>query len=282
MNSESVSPQRMSGFSNVDHAAGGYSWYVEYLKRVNEVIGVKRYKQKVLEFIDPKPEEHILDIGCGIGVGLQAVYNHTPTVKSLVGIDNAQAMIDQANALTPQELLTSGIFTYQQGDAHKLPFEDKKFDACYSDRTFQHLANPDLAFREMIRVTKVDGRVVIADTDWQTLQIKGVSSETDERIRRTYLNIIANPRMGGTLQELFTEHGLADVEVVKNPIELLDPQTIKDVLGLESSLERARINGALSKEDVDKSIKEIREIQQAQDVVQASFCIFIAKGIKSS
>lgn len=239
-----------SGFSDVDRAERGASWYVKYLERVNEIIGIISYKQKLLEALDPKPDEAILDVGCGIGVGLQAIYNHAPAVGSLVGIDNSRAMIAQAIDLMPEELLTTGKFTYQQGDAHKLPFKDDGFHTSYSDRTFQHLDNPGLAFSEMLRVTKTGGRIVIADTDWYSLQLKGVSSETAEKIKRTYLNIIVNPHMGGTLQELFTKHGLTDVGVFKEPIELLDLQTVKDALGLESSLERARINGALSTEDL--------------------------------
>lgn len=271
------SSHRVTSFSNVDSGSIEASWYVEYLQRVNEAVGIRRYKQKILELLDPQPGEHILDIGCGIGAGLRAIYDHIPTVKSLVGIDNSRTMITQAAALTPQDLLIGKTIMFQQDDAHNLSFENEKFDASYSDRTFQHLTRPHQAFREMVRVTKSGGRVIIADTDWDTLRLKGVSPETEEEIRSAYFNIIANPCMGGMLKQLFTENGLKDIEVLQTPIELLDLQTIKDVLALEKSLNLARENGLFSKTDVDRCLEEV---QEAQEVVKASLAIFIVKGVK--
>lgn len=268
---------KTSGFSCVDKAPIGTSWYLEYLKRVSEVPAIKEYKRKELGVIDPQSGESILDIGCGIGADLQTVYKYAPGVKSLVGIDNSQAMIDQAISLITSEQLSAEIFRFQQGDAHKLSFEDETFNTSYSDRTFQHLKNPFQAFDEMLRVTKVGGKIIVADTDWGTLQLKGLSSETAEKIRKTYQGIILNPNLAGTLQDVFTKNGLKDVEVVENRIELPDLQTLKDVLGLEESLKLAGVSGILSKEDIDESMKEIN---QAQGTVQASFAIYIVRGVK--
>lgn len=276
MSTESSS-DRVTAFSNVDSGAIDASWYVDYLQRVNETFGISRYKQKALELLNPKPGEDILDIGCGIGVGLRAIYDHTPTVKSLVGIDNSQTMIAHATALTPQDLLVDRAIMFQQGDAHNLSFEDERFDASYSDRTFQHLTQPHQAFREMVRVTKCGGSVIVADTDWSTLHLKGVSPETEEKIRSAYFNIIANPRMGGKLQRLFIENNLKDVEVFKESLELLDLQTLKDVLALEQSLNLASDNGLFSTTDVKRCLEEV---QEAEGAVEASLDIFIVKGIK--
>lgn len=277
MSHESSSARRITGFSNVDGGTIDPSWHVDYLKRVNETIGIRRYKEKILELLDPQPGEHILDVGCGIGEGLRSVHEYTPTAKTLIGIDNSQTMITQAATLTPQDLLIGKTIMFKQDDAHSLSFEGERFDASYSDRTFQHLANPDLAFSEILRVTKSGGRVIIADTDWDTLHLKGVSPEAEEKIRSAYFNIIVNPRMGGMLQQLFIKNSLKDVEVVKESIELLDLQAIEDVLALKKSLNLARENGLLSEKEVGRCLKEV---QEAQGVVNAALDIFIVKGIK--
>lgn len=268
---------QVKAFSNDGVTDAEVLWRVDYLKRVNKIPAIQRYKQEALKMICPQQGEEILDIGCGIGEEIRAMYDRTPTVKKLVGIDNSQTMVVHAVVLTPQDLLFNRAIVFQQGNAHNLSFEDGEFDASYSDRTFQHLNQPDQAFREMIRVTKCGGRLVIADTDWSTLQIKGVSPEVDEKTRNAYFNIVRNPRMGGMLQQLFIENSLKDVEVIKEPIELLDLQTLKDVLALEQSLKLASDNGLFSNKDLERCLQEIEE---AKDIVQASLAIFIVKGVK--
>ncbi|SLJ28803.1 menaquinone biosynthesis protein MenH [Mycobacteroides abscessus subsp. abscessus] len=49
------------------------------------------------------------------------------------------------------------------GDAMALPFADESFDAVAISYGLRNVADPDLAMREMLRVTKPGGRLVIAD-----------------------------------------------------------------------------------------------------------------------
>lgn len=276
-----MTPESFQGqtkaFNNADVADTEALWRVDYLKRVNEVPAIKRYKQKALELLGPQKGEHILDIGCGIGEGLRAIYDHTPTVKSLVGIDNSQTMIAQAFALTPQDLLNGRTIMFQQEDAHNLSFENERFDASYSDRTFQHLTQPHQAFREMVRVTKSGGRIIVADTDWSTLGFRGTSPKVEKTIRDTYFNIITNPHMGGMLEQIFKENGLKDIEVLREAIDLPSLQAIEDVLALEKSLNLAKDNGLFSKTDSERCLEELLK---PQGVVEASLAIFIVKGVK--
>ena len=139
------------------------------------------------------------------------------------------------------------------------------------------MAQPSKAFSEILRVTKPGGRVIIADTDWSTLRLEGVSPETEEKIRGAYFNIIRNPRMGGMLQQLFIDNGLRDIEVLKESLDLLDLQTIKDVLALEQSLNLASDNGLFSRKELERCLGEVEE---THEVVTASFAIFIVKGVK--
>jgi len=53
-------------------------------------------------------------------------------------------------------------------DAHSLPFPSESFDGAWADRTFQHLADPLAALRELVRVVRPGGRIVIADPDYGT------------------------------------------------------------------------------------------------------------------
>ena len=48
-----------------------------------------------------------------------------------------------------------------QGDAQDMPFDDSSFDFVYSWATLEHVENPDLAFKEIDRVTRPSGVISI-------------------------------------------------------------------------------------------------------------------------
>lgn len=52
--------------------------------------------------------------------------------------------------------------------AEVLPFGAATFDGAWADRTFHHLIDPELAFADMLRVTRSGGRVVVVDPDYDT------------------------------------------------------------------------------------------------------------------
>lgn len=49
---------------------------------------------KLLQYLDPKPTEKVLDIGCGDG---KFTENFISDIDSVLGIDSSQSMIDSAN-----------------------------------------------------------------------------------------------------------------------------------------------------------------------------------------
>lgn len=54
---------------------------------------VPKLTQKVLQYLDPKPFENILDVGCGDG---KFTENFLSSVASVLGIDSSPAMIEAA------------------------------------------------------------------------------------------------------------------------------------------------------------------------------------------
>ena len=86
----------------------------------------------------------------------------------VVGVDNSQIMINEA-----QKRSTSlGLpVEFRRGDVTGLPFDNGVFDATRADRVFQHLADPEKALHEMIRVTRPGGTVGVLDPDWETLVV---------------------------------------------------------------------------------------------------------------
>lgn len=106
--------------------------------------------------IQLQPGEKLLDIGCGTGALLNLLAAQHNAVN-LVGIDPSPEML----AVARQKLPT---VQFELGFAERLPFADNCFDVVASNSAFHYFQAPDAALREIRRVLRPGGRVVL--TDW--------------------------------------------------------------------------------------------------------------------
>jgi ubiquinone/menaquinone biosynthesis C-methylase UbiE len=101
--------------------------------------------------------ESILDVGCGTGELLKRVSVMYPQVRP-AGIDPVAEMLAVAKGKLPATI------ELRQGWADGLPWADATFDVVLSCNVFHYIKHPLPALREMRRVLKPGGTIVI--TDW--------------------------------------------------------------------------------------------------------------------
>jgi ubiquinone/menaquinone biosynthesis C-methylase UbiE len=122
------------------------------------------------------PEDTSLDVACGPGL-LACAFARV--VRHAVGLDLTPAMLDQARKTQAEQGLKN--VTWQQGDVMALPYPDAHFSIVSSRFAFHHFENPLGALREMKRVVKPGGRVVVADM--APAPEKADALNTEERLR---------------------------------------------------------------------------------------------------
>lgn len=100
----------------------------------------------------------VLDVGCGDGTLALACWESG--TAQVAGLDLDTRMITRAAAFAAQHQVTIG---YTVGRADTLPFGDKSFDLVVSVATLTFVPEADRVVREMARVLRPGGRLVIGD-----------------------------------------------------------------------------------------------------------------------
>ncbi len=104
-----------------------------------------------------RPTDRVLDVGCGTGALLHQLSVIHPQAQ-LFGIDPVPEMLAIARGKLP-----ASIALYD-GWAERLPFRDEPFDIVVCCNVFHYIRQPVAALREMTRVLRRGGQLVI--TDW--------------------------------------------------------------------------------------------------------------------
>jgi SAM-dependent methyltransferase len=120
--------------------------------------GIKdeRALELLVEASGAGPEDTVLDVACGPGLVVAALAR---VARHATGIDVTPAMLARARELTAG--LTN--VTLDHGDVLPLPYADGAFSVVVSRFAFHHFADPAAVLREMRRVCRPGGRVVVCD-----------------------------------------------------------------------------------------------------------------------
>ena len=126
------------------------------------------------------PGRRILDVASGVGQDSVALVREGAFV---IGAEPSARMTAMAEAFS------EGAFeagedkpSWVRGWADDLPFEDRAFDASFCKGALDHFDDPEAAIAEMARVTRRDGRVVLAIANFDSLACR-VTRAIDRFVR---------------------------------------------------------------------------------------------------
>ena len=154
--------------------------------------------REIVAGLEIRPGARVLDVGTGTGVLLPLLLEKGGRV---VALDLSWEMLKRARA-------KSYPVAYVQGDAQNLPLPDGAFDWVICNAVFPHFPDKLRALREIRRVLKDGGRLVICHT---------ASREAINEIHRSIGGVVANDTIPpeGEMRRLFSEAGL-DESVVRD------------------------------------------------------------------
>ncbi len=110
----------------------------------------------------------VLEVGVGTGLALADYGRHL----DIVGIDLSPEMLDKAREKVAEENLRNVTGLYEM-DASALTFADGSFDTVVAMYVITVVPDPEKVMRELARVTKVGGQVVLVNHFSQEEGVRG-------------------------------------------------------------------------------------------------------------
>ena len=188
----------------------------EYLERVSAVEMVRRQKLTSYQLLRLEPGDRALDVGCGKGTDVLELSRITGPAGRVVGVDTSTKFVEELNAKRQP-----GVEA-RLANVCELPFGDGEFDAVRADRVLQHVANVELAVRELRRVTKPGGVIYLGDSDWGGLLVDaGPATRLGDAVREHICTAgVTSPHVGRQLWRLARQAGLQQLtlEVMGYPV----------------------------------------------------------------
>jgi ubiquinone/menaquinone biosynthesis C-methylase UbiE len=251
----------------------------EYFETRSRYEDQRKINNQIIDLLNPEDGEKILDLGCGTGILTRLIAPNVFPGGLIRGIDISPHFVELARNKV-QEFRYSSIIKFDVGDVEKLPYPDELFDATFGARLFLYVNNPQQAVKEIKRVVKKKGRIVLADWDFDTLVIDHSNRLLTRKIIHWRTdNKDGNNWSGRQLFRLLKQQNIEDI-VVKPVVTI--------AIDKENSLTQSIFNAAsgafkaniITTNEYESWITELKKKIQIRTFF-ASIGYFLVKGIKA-
>lgn len=116
------------------------------------LLGVAKQRKKLFA----NATGDVLDVGCGYGMNFPYLTN----AASITGIDFSSVMLNKARETMRESAIKVDL---REGDAEALEFQDNSFDTVMSTLSTCSFYNPITALKEIRRVCKPEGKILLIE-----------------------------------------------------------------------------------------------------------------------
>jgi ubiquinone/menaquinone biosynthesis C-methylase UbiE len=188
---------------------------------------VKKYEAElILDLLKPKPGEVILDAGCGTGVFTLDILS---IGSQVIGLDISLPMLIHAG-----KKLKGFPFERVLADISNLPFPESSFDKVVSVTAVEFIKDAQGAVKELFRVTKRGGCIVLATLNSLSPWASRRKAEAEERQTIFGRAIFRSP---DELSSLASVKG-----VVKTAIHFQIEESLEGAVKMEHEGKRKKLN----------------------------------------
>ncbi len=252
-----MQPTSLAEFGRIDQT-GDLATFVHFLDAACATASFQQYKRHLIQLLDVKDGQHILDVGCGTGDDAREMARLAAPQGRVVGVDNSQAMIAEAQ----KRAAGAGLpVEFRVVDALDLPFEAGSFGGCCADRSLMHVPDARRVLAEMHRVVSPGGRVAVYEVDFGTVTIDTEERVLARKVIDCWSDSLRNPWLGRRMPALFEELSLKDVSVTPYTL-ILAPILANPIMG-EATATRAVTQGRITQAECQTWLQNLTNLQEA-------------------
>lgn len=168
---------------------------------------VVEQRRVILAALSLKPGEDVLDIGSGPGFLACEMSEVAGPDGSVTGIDPSQSMLSIARGRSRSA--DSAPVEFRPGEATALPCAGGSFDAVTSTQVYEYVHDVPAALAEACRVLRPGGRLLVLDTDWDSIVWRSSDNERMRRVLGAWDAHLADPYLPRRLTGLLEDAGFS-------------------------------------------------------------------------
>ncbi len=219
-----------------------------------------------VEFLELRSDSAVLEVGSGLGILAAEAAERAPQGE-VIGIE-----------YSPEQLAAAQVrrtnLRFEQGDAHRLPFDWARFDVVYCRYLLEHVADPVQVLREMRRVLRPGGRACIQENNVLANEFYPECPRFDsvwEKFAALQSKLGGDALIGKKLFALLRQAGFQNIRLSIAPeIHPADSDTflpwvenmIHNVTGAATLLVRDRL---ATQGEIDEAVAEVRAFEKRPD-----------------
>ena len=190
-------------------ASCGVGYQAEQLASIPEEANLGLGCGAPIPFLELRPGETVLDLGSGPGLDAFLAARAVGAQGRVIGVDMTREMLERARATAQKAGLTQVEF--REGRLKELPVVDGLVDAVTSNCVINLVPDKATVFREVARVLKAGGRLVISD-----IVLDGELPAAIGRDLLAYVGCISGAIQRNEYFALVERAGLSKIEVLRD------------------------------------------------------------------
>jgi SAM-dependent methyltransferase len=160
-----------------------------------------------LQHLELDAGETFLDLGSGAGIDALIAAKKVGPSGRVIGVDMTPEMLSKAR----KNAAGHDNVDFREGRLENLPVDDSSVDAVTSNCVINLVPDKGAVFREIARVLRPGGRLVISD-----VVLDGKLPEAITNDVLAYVGCVAGAEQRETYFQLLSDAGLSDVEILKD------------------------------------------------------------------
>ena len=162
-----------------------------------------------VRLLDAQPADHILEIGFGPGIAVEALLRQV-TEGLVAGVDYSQIMVEEAKKRN-EAAVQACRADLRYGAADQLPFANASFDKAFGIHSIYFWPRPVGALRELCRVLKPGGLLVI------TMLPKDRWPPNPQGSALEYGTPECTPYTGSEIEQMMAEASFSSTRIAADP-----------------------------------------------------------------